>query len=139
MQINLNTVGLPRRLAAILYDSLLLFSLLFIASIVLVLPFEITYQHSLYPLYLIYIYTIGFLFFCWFWVHGGQTLGMKSWKIRVQQKDGRPMTWRLAILRCALALVSWLLLGAGFLWCLFNPQRHALHDIISHTYLVKAG
>lgn len=130
-------VGLPRRLGAMLYDSLLLFALLFFASVIVVVPFGITLEHPLYPFFVGYIYTLGFLFFGWFWTHGGQTLGMKTWRIRVQQENGDAITWWQALLRFLSAIISWLPLGAGFIWCLFSTDRLTFHDAFSGTRLVR--
>jgi len=134
---NHRPVGLPRRLGAIFYDSLLLFALLFFASLVF-LPFHLTPRHALYPVYVGYIYLVCFLFFGWFWTHGGQTLGMRTWRLRVIQKNGGTVTWAQALLRFLSAAISWLLFGGGFLWCLFNREKLALHDIVSGTRLTRA-
>lgn len=128
-------VGLIRRLAAIVYDSLLLFAVLFIASVPVTVPFEITVDHPLYPLYVIYIYAVGFGFFGWFWTHGGQTLGMKTWGIAVEDFEGGKLTWKRALQRYVAAFVSWLALGIGFLWSLIHPERLAWHDLLSKTRL----
>jgi len=123
-------------LAAIIYDGLLLAAGLFFASIVVVVPFGITLESPLYPLYVAYIYALSFLFFGWFWTHGGQTLGMKTWRFRVEQENGKAMTWSRALLRFLAAIISWLPFGAGFVWCLFSRDRLAFHDVLSGTRLV---
>jgi uncharacterized RDD family membrane protein YckC len=123
-------------LAAVIYDGLLLAAGLFFASIVVVVPFGITLEGPLYPLYVVYIYALSFLFFGWFWTHGGQTLGMKTWRFRVEQKNGKAMTWSRALLRFLAAIISWLPFGAGFVWCLFSRDRLAFHDVLSGTRLV---
>ena len=95
-------VSLLRRLGAIVYDGLLLLGTLFIAT-ALVLPFTggipVPADNLLFPIYLL---SICFLFYGWFWTHGGQTLGMRAWKIRLQQPNGEPVTWRQALLRFVL-------------------------------------
>lgn len=129
-------VGLLRRLGAILYDSLLLFALFFIAT-ALVLPLtggQAIAPHN--PFYTSYLFLISFFFFAWFWTHGGQTLGMRAWRIRVQQRNGSPITWTQALLRFMTAIASWLLLGAGFLWVLVDREKMAWHDRYSQTVLV---
>ncbi|MFA7097254.1 MAG: RDD family protein [Gammaproteobacteria bacterium] len=130
------TAGLLRRLGAILYDSLLLLALLSVAT-ALVLP--LTGGEAIAPgnpLYTSYLFFVGFFFFAWFWIHGGQTLGMRAWRIRVQQRNGAPITWGQALLRFLVAIASWLLLGAGFLWALFDKERMTWHDRYSQTVLV---
>ncbi len=129
-------VSLVRRLFAIVYDSLLLAAVIFVAA----LPtgsIDIEHGSLLSWLVLVYMLSVGFVFLGWFWTHGGQTLGMKTWGIRVEQFNGDPITWRQALLRYLGALISWSALGIGFLWSLFQPQRLTWHDILSHTRLAR--
>lgn len=125
--------GLLRRLGAIAYDSLLLLAILFFATGILI-PLNhgeaFTSEQIFYPVYLL---LISFVFFGWFWTHGGQTLGMRAWKIIVLSEDGHPITWRQAALRFVCALLSWACLGLGFLWILIDKDRKAWHDRLSKT------
>ncbi|HEB97533.1 MAG TPA: RDD family protein [Sedimenticola thiotaurini] len=137
--------GLPRRLAAILYDSLLLAGLLFLAMFLVVVPLGMiqgmeqldTAGLRSNPFYIAYLAAVPFTFFTYFWSHGThQTLGMRAWRLYLVLPDGRAPTVRHALLRCASALLSWLPLGLGFLWCLFDPERLTWHDRLSGTRLV---
>jgi uncharacterized RDD family membrane protein YckC len=119
------------------YDGFLLIAILLFASIVVVVPFGITLEHPLYPLYVIYVYGLSFLYYGWFWTHGGQTLGMQTWRFRVEQEDGATITWWQALLRYLAALISWLPCGAGFVWCLLSSERLTFHDALSNTRLVR--
>jgi uncharacterized RDD family membrane protein YckC len=125
--------GLFRRLAAIVYDSLLLGAVLFAATAAM-LPLNSGHafraNQYFYPVYLT---GVSFLFFGWFWTHGGQTLGMRAWKIKVLTHDGQPINWRQAALRFLSALLSWLVLGLGFWWILFDRQKRGWHDRLSGT------
>jgi uncharacterized RDD family membrane protein YckC len=67
------------------------------------------------------------------WSRGGQTLGMRAWKLRLTMDDGSRVAWPRAVLRFCLASVSLALVGIGFWWALFDPQRRTLHDIASNT------
>jgi uncharacterized RDD family membrane protein YckC len=129
--------GLLRRLGAVLYDALLLFALLFFAG-ALVLPFTggeaVPSGNWVFSTYLL---LVSFLFFGWFWTHGGQTLGMRAWRIRVQQPDGTPVTWGQALRRFLTALLSWGLFGAGFLWVLIDRNGQSWHDRASGTVSVR--
>ncbi len=129
-------VGLPRRLAAAAYDALLLFGILFAATL-LVLPF--TGGQAIRPgnlLFAAYLLAVGFLFFGWFWTHGGQTLGMRAWRIELVSEDGTRVGWRQCLVRCAAALISWAALGLGFWWALWDPRGLTWHDRASRTRLV---
>ncbi|MBL1263293.1 RDD family protein [Methylomicrobium sp. RS1] len=125
--------GLFRRLAAIVYDALLLAAVLFAATAA-ILPFNSGHafrpDQYFYPAYLI---DVSFLFFGWFWTHGGQTLGMRAWKIKVLTACGKPINWRQAALRFFSALFSWLIFGIGFWWILFDKQKRSWHDHLSDT------
>ena len=110
----LKYAGLIRRLMAIIYDLFLLLALLFIATAV-AMAFNqgeaIEPGQPYYPLYVAYLLAISFIFFGWFWTHKGQTLGMKTWKIKLQQNNGQDVTWPLALIRFITAIISWLAFG----------------------------
>ena len=71
------------------------------------------------------------------WSRGGQTIGMRAWRLRVVGADGSPLPWPRALLRFALALVSLGVLGIGFLWCLVDRERRGWHDIAARTAVVR--
>jgi len=131
-------VGLMRRLAAIFYDMILLMAVLVLASLIVIVPLRLTIDHPLYPLYVVYIYVIAYIYFAWFWIHGGQTLGMRTWGIVIVAANGK-MTWKIALKRYLLALLSWLMAGLGFLWCLFDRDGMTLHDRLSGSLLTRTA
>lgn len=134
---NGNRIGFLRRLAAMIYDSLLLFALLIAANAILI-PFlgfqPIKPGNHLYQIYLLYVI---YLFFVWFWIHGGQTLGMKAWDIKLVSDNGKKVGWTQATVRFFGSILSWGILGGGFLWTLIDKDNRSLHDIISHTHLLR--
>ena len=134
---NHKPVGLIKRIVVMFYDAILLIAVLFFASIVFVVPLDIKYGDSLYPLYIIYIYSVGFLYLAWCWIHGGQTLGLKTWKLKLVSRTGREVSWKEAFLRYFASLLCWLSLGIGFLWCYTNKERLAWNDLLSKTYLKR--
>ena len=133
--------GLLRRLGAMLYDGLLLIGVLMVAT-ALFLPLtggeavvsgrnpvlEWVYRAALLAL------VVGF--FGVFWTLRGQTLGMASWRLRVEREDGSLLGWSDTVRRLGWALVALLPLGLGFLWILFDPERRAWHDRLSRTRVV---
>jgi len=129
--------GLLRRLGAMAYDALLLLALLMLLSYPYVWltggdkPGLLV--KSLYQLYLL---AIGFFFYAGFWTHGGQTLGMRAWLLKVVRHDGGLLGWAPAMKRFGLAWISLLTLGLGFLWILFDRDKLAWHDRWSDTRLV---
>lgn len=130
--------SLPRRLGAVVYDTLLLVALLMLGSFLYVpvvgnmLPAPL--GRALYQIFLL---AIGFFYFTGFWVRGGQTLGLRTWKLRLVARDGGSATWTQATQRFVLALVSWLCLGLGFLWALVDREKLTWHDRFSDTRLVR--
>jgi len=71
------------------------------------------------------------------WTRGGQTIGMRAWRLRVMRTDGTRVTWPRALLRFAVALVSLGALGAGFAWALLDAGKRTWHDIAADTRVVR--
>lgn len=128
--------GLFRRLGALIYDLILLTGVL-LAATALFLPFNpnlaLAPGKSAYQAYLILVCLV---FYVWFWTHGGQTLGMRAWKIKLCSSDMSPVTWKQATLRFASAMLSAGFLGLGFFWALFDSKKRTWHDIIAKTQLI---
>ena len=140
---------LPRRLGAMLYDSLLVFAVLFAAT----LPFALlaasgeqsvdneTVVHELDTVatglaYQFYLLMVIAAFFCWFWLKNGQTLGMQAWRLTLRSTRGKPLSLGQCLLRLLGALVSAGCFGAGYWWVLFDPDRQSWHDRWSGTEVI---
>ena len=131
--------GLFRRLFAIFYDCFLLLAILFIVTAIanaLNQGEAIEPGNSLYPLYVLTVFILSYLYFAWFWIHGGQTLGMKTWRIQLHSSDNNRIGWITAAIRFVSALFSWGLFGAGFLLALFDNNSRCWHDLTSKTVLI---
>lgn len=126
-----------RRLLAMLYDGLLVAALLLAASalVVALRKGEAVEPGSLW--FGLYLLGVVYLFFGWCWTHGGQTLGLKTWKLQVVDFNHRPITWQQAALRYLAAILSCLCLGLGFLWILVDKEKLAWHDRISKTKVIR--
>lgn len=125
------------RIAAMIYEALLVTAVVFVTA----LPFlylvgnaETGWRHYVFQLYLV---GILFAYFSAFWLRSGQTLAMKTWRIRLVNRNGGPITFKQAVLRFFLALFGLLLAGAGFWWALFDRDRQFLHDRIAGTRLIR--
>ena len=125
------------RVAAMIYELLLVTAVLFVAS----LPFlylagnaETGWRHYVFQLYLI---GVLFAYFSAFWMRSGQTLAMKTWRIRLVDLNGGRPTLRQSALRFVFALLGLALAGAGFWWALFDRDRQFLHDRLARTRLVR--
>jgi uncharacterized RDD family membrane protein YckC len=167
---NPTAAGPFRRIAALVYDSLLLLAVLFLGTVAL-LP--LTGGESLTPdhigawalAYRGFVVLLVIVFFGVFWTRRGQTLGMMSWKIRIETASGACLDWPRVALRLGLGLILvvaltiglWLLRGdetplatAGsvvllapvainYLWMLRDPARRTLQDVLSGCRVVRVG
>ena len=129
--------GFFRRLAAMVYDSLLVAAVLFLVTIPFIAarggePVEIGDNLS----YRIALVIVIYAFFVGFWCHRGRTLGMQSWGLQLQTEDGRIPSLRAATIRFFAAILSLLPLGLGFFWQLVDAERLTWHDRLSKTRLV---
>ncbi|MET7143458.1 RDD family protein [Xanthomonas sp. PPL139] len=71
------------------------------------------------------------------WRRGGQTLGMRPWRLRLHGTDGHTPSWSALWRRYLVGSVSLLLGGLGFWWALFDRERLTWHDRASGTYLTR--
>ncbi len=137
--------SLLKRLGAMFYDFLLFGSAVLVVGflsmwlITAITGIQNVKSGSLFAkLFFIYLLAFGYLFFGWFWTHGGQTLGMRAWKLEVITFDGQPINWLQALFRYIYSIISWFpLLGAGYLWMLFDKNKLTFHDRISKTAIIN--
>jgi uncharacterized RDD family membrane protein YckC len=127
-----------RRLAAFCYDLLLLTALLVcftLAVLAVRLGAAVPPGSWWFPLCLV---GVAMAFFCGFWAHGGQTVGMRAWRIRVVCDDGTPLGWPRAAARFVAALVAAVPAGLGLWWSAFDGQKRGWHDRWTRTRVVHA-
>jgi uncharacterized RDD family membrane protein YckC len=128
--------SLVKQIAAMVYDSLLLFALLFFATaIALVLNHGEAIKSN--PAFSLYLLFTVFTFYAWFWHKSGQTLGMRAWKIRIVSESGCNPGWATSYLRLCCALLSLACLGLGYWWRLFKP--YTWHDRLSRTRIIDVS
>lgn len=137
-----------RRLAAAGYDFMLLVAIWMIGTAVIITLYGLTgmpmdnsseisrppasfLRWGLFPLLML----ISWGFFAWFWLNGGQTLGMRAWRLVSRDWLHGPMRLSQTVIRFIAGTLSWLLLGAGYLLVLFPPFQ-SLHDRLSKTETV---
>ena len=125
-----------RRLAAAAYDLLLLAAVwMAVGTIDTVVRTTAGLPRSVAVLQAALLLS-ALLFFGWFWTHGGQTVGMRAWRLQLRRTDGQPLNWVNAIARYGFAWLAWLPLGAGVLWSAVDRERRAWHDRWSGTQVV---
>lgn len=143
----LTTPGLARRLACMFYDSLLVFAICFTVTLAVVGLRNVVGDepihageraiqgHFQWVLQLALVASIA-LFFCWFWTRTGQTLGMQTWRLRIDDIHGGRISWQQALLRLLVACVSAACLGLGYAWILIDRDKRSWHDIASRSCVV---
>lgn len=130
------TPGFWRRIICLIYEFLLLLAILLFAGFIFHLIFRDTQAFYFRPLFQFYLLLVMGYYFTWFWTHGGQTLAMQTWKMRVVTADGDSLTKKQAIIRYLLAITGILLFGFGIIWALFDRDHQFLHDRIAGTRII---
>ncbi|RUO29441.1 RDD family protein [Aliidiomarina sanyensis] len=138
--------GFWRRIGAIIYDLLVITAVIMFAAgagLAVVVGLEVAGLITLAegqdhagvvqgnPLFTLYIIGVIILFYAGFWRRGGQTLGMRAWRMRVQNTDGSRVSWKQALIRTLTAL-----LGLGNFWVLFSREKLALQDKVAGCEVV---
>ena len=108
------TPRLARRLVCMLYEGLVVFSILLIGFLLPQIVF-----HA-------------------FGLNGGQTLPMKTWKMRIVNADGSKLRPLQAVLRYLAAWPSILFFGIGILWALFDKDKQFLHDRLAGSRIISS-
>lgn len=141
-----------------MYEGVLLFGVVAIAGLLFSPIFE--QRHALYLRHALqyWLFFVIGAYFIWFWTHSGQTLPMKTWRMRVVTLDGKPLPFKRALARYFLAWL-WFLPGLAIAWALdakawtaisivmanviawaltahVHPSRQFLHDRIAGTKLI---
>jgi|SRR5688572_14917825 uncharacterized RDD family membrane protein YckC len=132
-----DTASLARRGLSLSYEVLLLLAVLFAGALPFVLIAGAADRMAARPLFQLYLVALTAVYFVWQWRRGGQTLPMKTWRIRVVTREGAPLDWTRAAQRYLFALAGTLLAGAGFLWALVDRDRQFLHDRLAGTRIVN--
>ena len=129
--------SMRRRLASMLYESILLFAIAFLA--VWLFQFAAgTFRIEGWRMHLLQLFLLAVFaaYFLWCWLRGGQTLAMKTWRVRLVSKDGHArLAPKAALLRFlyALLLVPTTL---GIWWALVDRDRQFLHDRLAGSLLL---
>jgi uncharacterized RDD family membrane protein YckC len=128
------------RVLAALYDALPVLALWFFATLlalaltggaldVHLLPHKLLVQALLLA--------VTGAYFVISWRRGGQTIGMRAWRLRVVRSDGKPLDTRQALVRFCVSVVSLAAVGLGFWWALFDAQGRTWHDLAAGTVMVR--
>ncbi|MFA4969055.1 MAG: RDD family protein [Sulfuritalea sp.] len=129
--------GLRRRIASMAYESLLLLGVLSATFLLPQLAIGMGFS-IVFPGWVLisHVFVVLGAYFIWYWHHGGQTLAMQTWKIRLSTPSGKPPSLGRLALRYVLAWPSVIYFGVGVLWALFDRDRQFLHDRLAGTRIV---
>ncbi|MCK7593635.1 RDD family protein [Pseudomarimonas salicorniae] len=128
------------RLLALVYDSLPVIALWFLASVLVlalrggtpVEPWSLAWFAQCLGLW-----ALTGLYAVESWHRGGQTLGMRPWRLKVLDAAGCTATRARLWQRFFWATLAWLPAGLGFLMSLADGRRRTLHDRLSGTRLLR--
>lgn len=128
------------RLLALLYDFFAMLAVWFVVAALF------TFAHGdavrggwLGLLEFAVFWLLGGLYATLSWRRGGQTLGMRAWRLKVASAGGGTPRLRQLWWRYAIGSVSLLAAGLGFWWAWLDRERLTWHDRASGTRLLRAA
>lgn len=141
-----------KRLAAMVYDTLVATAVAISSGIIITVVLILLLENNVFSMqgyhhakdviqnfapyqYIIQAWVTAWVlgFFLWFWTNGGQTIGMRAWRLRIQSTNGRPLTYLRMFIRMLASLA-----GLGTLLIIFNPnKKRALQDLLSQTEVIQ--
>ena len=136
----MNSAGFLKRILALIYDSLLIAAIIIVASLLLVfINGEYPKPGTLLSVIQFFIsILVGPLFYSYFWLtNDGQTTGMQAWKIKLVSSNESKLNMKQTYLRCLISVISFLFIGIGYFWILFNKNNLSWSDIATKTRVVK--
>lgn len=131
--------GIGRRLLSLVYELLLLTAVILLAA---GLATALSHGAGFAPpraLTQLIVTAACLGYFTWQWHARGQTLPMKTWRIRLETTEGKLVPVRRALLRAILSIPGYGLFGITVLWALVDRESQFLHDRLAGTRLVTAG
>ena len=132
------SAGVLKRLFAMTYDLLILVAIWLLIGFLHAAIMGMEHvensdslQYTLFP----FLMLGTFVFYSWFWLHGGQTLGMRAWRLQVVDAhlDGRPLNLLQCLSRFLIAILSLCSFGLGYFWIWISPSGDSWHDSLSNT------
>jgi uncharacterized RDD family membrane protein YckC len=134
----MNKTPLWKHFASFLYDIFPLLGLFIITSLIVAIirKGNIVAQHTLW--FDVLIFSEMTLYYVYSWKIGGQTLGMRAWKIKIVPSDEQAnLTWLQALIRFIVGIVSTLLLGLGLFWKLASKNNQSWMDFASRSKTIN--
>ena len=132
----MNSLSIFKRIACMLYESILVFAILFVTGIIYRAVLGDPQTHSQQHLFFIYSWLITGFYFVFCWTKSGQTLAMQTWRIQLLGFDGKTLLLKQAVTRYFITTFSLMFFGLGFLWAIFDREGLYLHDRLTGGRLV---
>jgi uncharacterized RDD family membrane protein YckC len=124
------------RISSLFYEAVLLFALVFVASYLFISLARDDQAGWARLAFQVYLLAVCGAYFMYCWMRSGQTLPMKTWRLRLVTVDGSPVTAGKALLRYLVAVPA-MMTGLGMLWALFDRDRQFLQDRVAGTRIVR--
>lgn len=131
--------GIGRRLASLCYEVLLLAAIVFVAGWSFLVFAGLLPPGLARPFLRLYLLAITAVYFIYCWTRNGQTLPMKTWHIRLVDRDGGAITVKTGATRYFFALAGIAIAGVAFWWALFDREGQFLHDRLAGTKIVRTA
>ena len=124
-------------MAIIVYDFVIVISLLMLATLLAMFAGFGGRTAMKDPAYTIYLLSIWFFYLAWCWHKGGMTVGMRAWRVKIEDESGNRPGWGKSTIRFLASLLSAAAVGIGFAWALFDSRKRTWHDILSGSRLIR--
>jgi len=125
------------RLAAMIYEGVLLTAILLLATALFVAVFGDSRMYPQRAALQLYLVSIAGGYFTWNWSAGRRTLPMRTWRLYLADRTGAPPGVPTALVRYLAAVIGILACGIGLAWVLVDPERQFLHDRVAGTRLLR--
>jgi len=122
-----------KHFAAFLYDIFPVAGIFIMTSLVVLVVRQGVEVERFSPWFTVLLLSELVLYYVYSWKVGGQTLGMRAWKIKIipNNSNQNQLTWNQALLRFLIGLLSTVLIGLGVFWKIFSASKKSWMDLIS--------
>jgi len=124
-------------MAIMVYDFFIVISLLMLATMLAMFAGFGDRTAMQDPVYTAYLLSIWFFYLTWCWHKGGMTVGMRAWRVKIEDENGNRPGWGKSTIRFLTALLSAAAIGIGFAWSLVDSRKRTWHDLLSGTRLIR--
>jgi len=127
-----------KHFSAFLYDIFPILGVFLLTSLAILLIRNGIELERFTPWFMILLFSELAFYYIYSWKKGGQTIGMKAWKIKIvpNQKNQMSLSWNQALTRFLTGMLSTVLIGGGLFWKLFNKTNQSWMDLASDSQTV---